>query len=466
MISELEKSNSIIGIIDTIKKYFSEYDQDIYLPAIIKEGDFMYDRFVNKGKSSSSDFYSKLIIRPISSKITHSWLIQNMAYNFYNGNEYTESKVVDPLDFVYNIIVHKNAYGNSIYTLNPMLYNDVSSISEENYKNNDIANLYYCDSYHSENKINVLKKENDGDIYILKEVLEDYVFSQNPSQYGNGDYILSVEFEYRNTNKHIKDCDNYQDDTSFIDNVNKEKDDFLWLIGTIDIPFVIKNEQILNIVVNDLKGNQRPINENNYNDDTDAGLIVFSEDCFEYLRQRYIILGLTMIDTYNENQSYIIDNLEDVFVFWEGEFNKLPREIKVGLEKYNNIERSKGIISPAMFEWQLNSNWEWKNKAYPSQYLGDYLIENHLELVKEYKCNIVLPKNEEIFKEQINNILEILELKIEDIYKNENGYEAVLEIMNQGNKEVNKEKLKSLFEYFCSIVLEKVDKNYVRTIHS
>lgn len=345
-----------------------------------------------------------------------------------------------------------------------MLYNDESSISEENYRNNGIANLYYCDSYHSENKINVLKNEND-DIYILKEVLENYVFAQNPSRYGNGDYILSVEFEYRNTNNHIKDVDNYQDDTSFIDNINKEKKGYLWLIGTIDIPFVIKSEQPLNIVVNDLKGNKRTLNENNYNDDTDAGLIVFSEDCFEYLRQRYIILGLTMIDTYNENQSYIIDNLEDIFVFWEGEFNKLPREVKVGLEKYNNIEKSTGIISPAMFEWQLNANWDWKNKAYPSQYLGEYLIENYIELVKEYKCNMVLPKNEEIFKEQINNILEILNIKIEDVYKNENGYREVLEIMNQENKEKNKEILKSLFEYFCSIVLEKVDKNYVRTIH-
>ena len=48
MIKELEKSDSIIGIINTIKKYFSEYDQDIYLPAIIKEGDFMYERYGNK----------------------------------------------------------------------------------------------------------------------------------------------------------------------------------------------------------------------------------------------------------------------------------------------------------------------------------------------------------------------------------------------------------------------------------
>ena len=311
----------------------------------------------------------------------------------------------------------------------------------------------------------MLKKESD-DIYVLKEVLENYVFSTNPSQYGNGDYILSVEFEYRNTNNHIKEKENYQEDTLFIDNVNKEKDDFLWLIGTIDIPFVIKNEQNLNIVVNDLKGNKRAINENNYNDDTDAGLIVFSEDCFEYLRQRYIILGLTMIDTYNEEQSYMIDNLGDIFVFWEGEFNKLPREVKVELGKYNNIEKSTGIISPAMFEWQLNSNWDWKNKAYPSQYLGDYLIENYIELVKEYKCNIVLPKNQEIFKEQINNVLEILELKIEDIYRDEPGYKVILEIMNQGNIKTNKRMLKSLFEYFCSIVLEKVDKNYDRTIHS
>lgn len=465
MISELEKTKSIIEIIDTIKKMFAKYDTNLYLPAIIKEGDFLYNSFEDKKNSSpSSDFYSKLIIRPINSKITHSWLISNMAYNFYNGNEYIENENVDPLNFTYNIIVHKNLYGNPVYTLNPFLYNDTSSISEENYKNNEIANLYYCDSYNSENKIPVLKKDND-DIHILKEVLKDYVFSQKPLRFGSNDYILSVEFEYRNTNKHIKDTENYQDDTCFVDNVNKENNDYLWLIGTIDIPFILKEEQPLNIIVNDLNGEKRTINENNYNDDIDAGLIVFSENCFEYLRQRYIVLGLTMIDTYDDNQSYIIDNLEDVFVFWEGEFNKLPREIKVGLEKFNDIEKSKGIISPAMFEWQLNSNWDWKKKASPSQYLGDYLIENHFELVKEYKCNIVLPQNKEIFKEQIKNILEILELRIEDIYKNEKGYKMLIKILNDENTQISKETLKSLFEYFCSIVLEKVDKEYVRTIH-
>lgn len=457
MIKELEKANSIKDIIDIIKKFFGEYEQDIYIPAVLNEGNFMYDSFGNI-KDKSSDFYSKLIIRPVASKITHSWLIPNMTYNFYNGNEYTNKNITNPLDFVYNLIVYKNMYGNSIYTLNPMLYNDTTLISEENYKNNGVANLYYCDSYHGENKINVLKIDDDN-IYILKKVLEDYVLLSSSST-SNRDYLLSVEFEYRNTNMHVKDNNDYNDSASFIDNVNKGRKDFLWLIGTIDIPFVNKDKQKLNIVVNDLKGNKRAINERNYNDDMDAGLIVFSADCFEYLRKRYIILGMTMLDTYNDNKSYIIDNLDDIFVFWEGEFNKLPREIKVNLEKYNDKERSENIISPAMFEWQLNGSWDWRKEASPSQYLGNYLIDNYLELVKEYKCSVILPKNEEIFKEQVNNILQVLNLKIEDFYKNEKEYKKVLEILHQGNLEYNREKLISLFEYFCMIVLEKVDEEY------
>lgn len=465
MISELEKATSIIELIDIIKNKFSEYNDSLYLPAIIKEGNFIYNRFDNKDKIPNSDFYSKLIIRPRKMEITQSWLIQNLAYNFYNGNQYLESKEVNPLDFVYNIIVNKNLYGNSVYTLNPILYNDTSSIIEEDYKSNEIANLYYCDTFHSENKIPVIKKEDDN-IFILKDVLKEYVPCQNNTLYGNEDYVLSVEFEYRNTNNHISDKEDYKDSTCFIDNVNKDMKDFVWLIGTFDIPLIIKEVIPQNIIVNTLDGKKRKINEHNYNDDTDAGLIVFSEDCFDFLSKRYIILGLTMFDTYNERKSYIIDNLENVFVFWEGEFNKLPREIKLELEKFNEKEKSKGIISPAMFEWQLNAKWDWKSKAYPFQYLGDYLIENYLELVREYKCNIVLPKNKEIFKEEIRNILKILQLQIEDLNRDEKPYKMLLKIMNGEDVEIGEEKLKSLFEYFCIIILEKVDKNYVKTIYS
>jgi len=462
MVKELESKSSIIEVMNTIKKMFESYNNDLYLPVIFKEGHFTYNSFENKDNKPSSEFYSKLIIRPRNSKITHSWMLNNLAYSFFNGTEFLEKQQINNSDFIYNLIVLKKVYNNSIYTFNPMLYNDNSYISEENYKNNEIANLYYCDDFHKEQKIPVLKKENNN-IYLFKKVLEDYLVASEHSR-EESDYVLTVEFEYRNTNRHIIDTENYQDNNSFVDNIATKNNEFLWLIGTFDIPLVINKEAPLSIIVNDLSGKKRKINEKNYNDDTEAGLIVFSNKCFEYLKKRYIILGLTMIDTYNDNQSYIIDTLNNIFVFWEGEFNKLPREVKLELEKYNDKERNESLISPAMFEWQLNSSWDWKPKAYPCQLLGDYLIENYIELVREYKCNVILPYNIDIFVNEMKNILNILSLKIEDIAEPENGYGILVKIYNKDKVQLNEEKMYSLFQYFCSLVLEKVDKEYVREL--
>lgn len=461
MIKDLEQATSMEEIIKVIKDFFKKYDSDYYIPAIFQEGNFTYSRFEKENNKPASEFYSKLIIRPANSKITHSWLIQNLSYGFYDGYDFLDKQKIANDDFIYNLIVHKTMYNNSIYTFNPMLYNDDSSISEENYKNNEIANLFYVDSLHSRDKIPVLRKEKNN-IYILKEVLKDFLQSNySPSE---PNYILSVEFEYRNTNIHINEKNNYEKEKVFIDNVAVEKNEFLWLIGTIDIPFIMKKEESLNITVNDLNGKIRKLNEKNYNDDTDAGLIVFSNKCFEYLKKRYIILGLTMLDTHNYEQSFIIDNLDDIFVFWEGEFNKLPRDVKVELQKYNDRKRNKTIISPAMFEWQLNASWDWKNKGFAYQLLGSFLIENHLDLVKEYKCNVVLPNNNELFAEEMKLILKVLSLKITDIAKPEKGYSTLTKIYQGKNVDLKKEEMLSLFEYFAQLVLEKVDNEYVGRI--
>ena len=86
-----------------------------------------------------------------------------------------------------------------------------------------------------------------------------------------------------------------------------------------------------------------------------------------------------------------------------------------------------------------------------------------MELVKVAIKNFQSIKDEEVIK--INNTITTI------VGLNESGKSTLLKAIEKLNgsqiekKEKNKEILKSLFEYFCSIVLEKVDKNYVRTIH-
>lgn len=465
MLNELQDTKTINDIINVIKDFYTKYDNDDYIPALLKEGYFTFDQSSSEHSKESSEFYAKLIIRPDNHKLDKSWQKSNLSMTFVDGSYILESNEIESRDYIYNVIVNRRMYGNNIYCLNPILCND-DYIDEENYKNDGIVNAFYFDG---DDRVPVLKKIDDGNLKVYKKALEIYASPKGINEYPR--YVLSVEFEYRNTVNHISDMDDYITETEYVDNVSKknEKSDdksFLWLIGTIDIPFSADKKSDLNIIVNSIAGGKRPLNVNNYNDDMEAGLVVFSHACLNFLLKRYVIIGLSMVDMFSDS-TFLIDTMEDIVIFWEGEFNNLPYDVKKGLESYNDKVRSNNIISPTMFDWQLQGNWNALDNADPFQRLGYYLLENHKELVLEYQCNIYLPIEEEEFVAHAENILKILKFDINDLEKNivpDDVHNEICNLLTMHSR-INKEnKLSTLYQSFALLLLCKVDSDYARRL--
>lgn len=445
MLENLRKCSNVKEIVNCIKSFYHSYDKDNYIPGIYKEGSFL----ITKKEDNNGEFYAKLIIRPKNMGIKQTWLKSNLEYGFVDGSDYHET--IDDSNFIYNLIVQKNFYRNSIYTLNPYLYNDNNSyIYEKIQDTKNVSNLVYYNNTFSTNEWPVLISKDDNEILLLKEAISDYIYSE---EHCYPQYKLAVEFEYRDKINIIEDFNEYRENDCLI---SKEKrDDFIWLLGTIDIEFIVPRDRNLNIITNQLNGNIRKINESNWNDDTDAGLIVFNKKCIKYLRKRYIFIELSMIDMHTKD-STLIDFVGDKIVFWEGEFNKLPFEVKKKLEKYNIRKKCNNIISYAMFEWQLNCNLNYDKYEYPYQKIGKKIFEKYFDIAFESRISLEIPETAEELRMKINNLLKIFDLSFEKLYRYERGYFTLKKLMNNEYKS-NVEEIKQLYDYFCFILMEEIN---------
>lgn len=443
MIDSLREKNTIKEIIEEIKNFYKAYDNNNYIPGIYKEGSLL------SSSNKYADYYAKLIIRPINHKLTNSWTKGNLEGNFIDGSyEINESACI------YNLITLKKFYKNEIYTLNPCLYEASDYIYEKIQDNKNVCNLVYFNSTFSTHEWPVLisEKNDDNNILVLKRSIADYV---NNKPHIFPQYKLSVEFEYRDKVHIISETKDISSDSYYIHNTTA--DDRTNLVGTIDLNLVIPILNDLDIMVNSIDGSFRKINESNWNDDVDAGLIVFDKKCLTELKMRYIFVEYHMIDLFNQNSS-LVDIINNRVVFWEGEFNQLPYDIKKSLEKYNIKKPSTGIISKPMFEWQLNANIDYDKYEYPYQKLSKYLYENYYNILTELKCNMDLPNNKNEFVERINNVLKILNLNIDDIEKNELGYTTIIKILTTKYLSTKKE-LIELFDYFSYNILEVISND-------
>lgn len=447
MLEKLRQCSNVEEIAKYIKDFYHLYDIDNYIPGIYKEGSFLF----TKKEDNNGEFYAKLILRPKDIDINQTWLKGNLQYGFIDGSDDREKNDIG--NYIYNVIVQKNFYRNSIYTLNPYLYNDNNSyIYEKVQDTKNVANLVYYNVTFSTNEWPVLVSKGDNEILFLKESISDYVNSEE-NHYPQ--YTLSVEFEYRDKINNIKEFDKYVNSGCLI---TKERiDDFVWLLGTIDIDFVIPKDRKLNIITNQLNGNIRKIDESNWNDDMDAGLIVFNNKCLKYLKERYIFIELSMIDMHTKD-SILVDFVGNRVVFWEGEFNKLPYEVKKKLEQYNVRKKCKGIISKAMFEWQLNCNLDYDKYEYPYQKIGKKVFENYFDIAFESGLSLDLPRTSKELKDKIDNLLKIFSVEFNELYKYERGFITLEKIMNNKYKPTVEES-KQLFDYFCYNLLGVIDND-------
>ena len=445
MIDKLRKCQNIDEIIKEIKKFYESYDDNYYLPAIYQEGSYISNEFNSNSKeNNNAEFYAKLIIRPNSKRITHSWIKNNLEGNFINPVD-----TIEDSDYIYNLVVQRKYYSNDLYVFNPSLVGDNPYIYEKNQDSKIIVNQIYFDSSFSTDEWPVLISDSDGEIKIFKKSFEDYVCSAYNS---HSDFNLSVEFEYRDGTHAIIDTDNKSFEDYFIQNYsgNGVTD----ILGTVDISYVLPEIKKLDIITNQLNGSIRPINEHNWNDDMDAGLIAFDKKCLKYLKKRYLFIEYHMVDLFNQ-KSVLVDILDDKVVFWEGEFNQLPFEVKKDLEKYNIKTPSEKLMTPAMFDWQLNAMWDYDKKETQSMQLAKYIYENYLTVAYELGYSFDYPDSVKDFKIKINNILKIFDLNIEKISSKETGYIELIKLMNSKDN-YSLEKLEDLYDYFCYKVLLEV----------
>lgn len=443
MLEKLRECNNIDEIIKCIRDFFHLYDNNNYIPGIYKEGTFLSTK-----EEYDGEFYAKLILRPDDKDIKQTWMKMNLSYGFIDGSDEREKN--DISNYVYNLIVQKNYYRNTVYTLNPYLYNDnETAIYEKNQDNKNVANLVYYDPTFSTNEWPILISKNDDQIFLLKKSISSFI-STEKNVFPH--YVLSVEFEYRDKKHKIDDFIEYKNDGCLI---TKEKTDFIWLLGTLDIDYIIPKDNNLNIITNQLTGNIRKINESNWNDDMDAGLIVFDKKCIKYLKERYIFLEFAMVDMYTKD-SVLIDFVSDKIVFWEGEFNKLPYEVKKELEKYNIKKKMNGIISPAMFEWQLNGNLDYEKQEPYYQKLGKYILEKHFDVAYESRISTELPETYKELIEKVNDLLKFFSLEYKQLFKYEKGFFTLEKVLNNKYKPGSKISAE-LFDYFCYILLEVID---------
>lgn len=445
MIDKLRKCQNIDEIVKEIKKFYESYDDNYYLPAIYQEGSYISKAFNSNSKeNNNAEFYAKLIIRPNSKRITHSWMKNNLEGNFINPVD-----TIEDSDYIYNLVVQRKYYSNDLYVFNPSLVGDNPYIYEKNQDSKIIVNQIYFDSSFSTDEWPVLISDSDGEIKIFKKSFEDYVCSTYNS---HSDFNLSVEFEYRDGAHAIIDTDNKSFEDYFIQNYsgNGVTD----ILGTVDISYVLPEIKKLDIITNQLNGSIRPINEHNWNDDMDAGLIAFDKKCLKYLKKRYLFIEYHMVDLFNQ-KSVLVDILDDKVVFWEGEFNQLPFEVKNDLEKYNIKTPSEKLMTPAMFDWQLNAMWDYDKSETPSMQLAKYIYENYLTAAYELGYSFDYPDSVNDFKNKINNILKIFDLNIEKISSEEAGYIELLKLMNDKEK-YSLKKLKDLYDYFCYKLLLEV----------
>ena len=437
MIDNLRKCNTIQEIISTIKEFYKSYDNNNYIPGIYKEGSLL------SSSDKYADYYAKLIIRPINHKLTNSWVKTNLEGNFVDG-----SSDVDESAFIYNLVTMKRYYKNELFTLNPILYNSNEYIFEKIQDNKNVCNLIYFDSTFSTHEWPVLlsNDNDDNNILILKKTISDYV-NDKPNIYPH--YKLSVEFEYRDKKHIISETDNKSSNHYYI--YNTTASDRTNIVGTIDLNFVLPNHNDLDIMVNSIDGRFRKIDESNWNDDMDAGLIVFDHKCLIELKKRYIFVEYHMIDLFNQ-KSCLVDIYDKKVIFWEGEFNQLPYDVKKSLERYNIRKPETGIISRPMYEWQLKANMFYDKFEYPYQKLAKNLYENYFDVLTELKCNLDLPNDKTEFIDRINDILKILDLKIDSIKSDEEGYITIIKILNTKYLPTKKE-LTQLYDYFSYKIL-------------
>lgn len=455
-------------LVNLIVLHYIEQIEGNYIPAIIEIGNYI-------SIDENIDFYSKIVVIDEKVKVDNTWLVNNLT----GVSLYT---LKDEKEKAFNVITQRNYNHKDLYEMNPILVNN-NMIWEKNITNDVHVNQYIenHDGFEEIPLFKYYKQEKTIDtissklLLINKESLVDEVpFETTRNTITDSKIALEFELRFKNNLLNIEDYhgvipSSKEISGGYLDIVNTNKDERKQFFdyastsfrGTIILNFenieVENNEKEIDIKVVNLDNMElRELNSSNYNDDINAGLIVFEKKIIPILMKEYLYTGTTLIPKRESQRALLIDELDDIIVFWEGEFNKLPREVILEIKPYNLKNKTSHIISDMMFAWQLAVDFNFLDKALPSQKLGDYTYENYREIAFEHKINFWqsdTPQEMKLFMEKLELIYKVSPLDFADSSDDVKKLKAVYQNRNikLTDKDVN-----VLMQKYCYAILSKV----------
>lgn len=450
----LEKFNEIKNITDIceIVKNIYKNSKDLYIPAIINQGEFTTEK--------GEDFYLKLVLAHHQLELSKTWLKSNMVFGIKDPDFEQLNSVYEIL--TENVITNRKVKGNSLYQLNPNIGND--EIVEYEYDNNIFVNAFYNDEYSNVKGKPVLIQKNDKDIYVNKNVFKSYLNDPDGNTYPKYRLIAEIEYRTHNNNMELLESKIYKFKDCIFD-VHTTKDQ-MQILGSINIgilPEQVKYEGRNIKVISLDTGKVRQHNPRNYDDDMNAGFILFKKEVLDILKEHYYIYHLTMYDKKNIENKYLVDILEDKVVFWEGEYNKLPISIKDKIDSFNfGADNESGIISPGMMAWQLNVDWNFHLKLYPEQQLAFVIKAKYFNAAIENGLYFTVPENLQEFKEFILKVEKVTEVSLIKFNQSHDDVKKLMQISKGELKSLDYEEMKLLYRKYCFQISRVIDDEYFK----
>jgi len=452
-IKKLKDIKCLDELKEFIKNIYKQDYKDLYIPAIINSGNFTVE--------NGEDFYLKLVLAHQKMEISKTWLKSNMVFGIKDPDFERVDSFYEVL--TENVITHRKVKGNTLYQLNPNIVGD--EIVEYEYDNNTFVNAYYNEEYSNIKGKPVLIQKNDKDVYVYKNVFKNYLNEIDSNIYPK--YRLVAEFEYRTHNNIFDSIESkvykFEDSIFDVSCFNGQ----MQIIGSVNIGILstVENKsEIRNIKVISLDDRKiRKHNPNNYDDDTNAGFVLFHKDVLKIIKKNYYIYDLTMYDKTNIENKYLIDILQDKVVFWEGEYNKLPNSFKDEIDKFNfGSDNESGIISPGMMAWQLEVDWNFHLKLYPEQQLAFIVKSKFFNAAIENGISFFIPDNINDFKDFILRIENITGTHLERFNQSHNDVKNLVKIRDNKMEELNIKEIELLFRKYCFQLSRVIDNEFFK----
>lgn len=442
-LEQVKIMNNIDDLETWIKTMF-ENEESEYIPALINEGGYT--------SKEGEDFYLKLVIAHNKVDLTKTWLKMNMSFGLIDPDSDNGDKLYQKL--IENIITMRNVKGNSLYQINPLLIGD--EVEELEYDNSTVVNAVYKGG--SKKNELILKSDGSKGLYLLKKIIEPYLNEPDNNIYPK--YKLIAEYEYRTHNKKFQNIKTTEYKTKYGIHDVSINDKGMWVKGSIIIG-KLKNKSISGraIDVIDMASLKvRAHNPNNYDDDTQAGFVIFKKDVIDILKKYYYIYDLIIVEKDDIQNSIIIDILSDKVVFWEGEYNKFSDEMKNKIDPFNYIpERIENIISPAMMAWQLEVDWNYHKKLFPNQMLANLIRKNYFKNAVDVGISFYEPNNKSEFREFILKLESVTKITLERFNREIKDVKNLYDIYEKNDIILSESEIIELYQKYCYQIYKGIE---------